>query len=162
MPPLKRTPEVSPLNDNEKDFEADLRNKGNEVWKLMHQLLPDRGILGPSKTNFVEYDEPGAEAAPNTKLRAWLERDRFNNDGSIRLILTPVPSAQPDHSNEGWDYQTMATINLSGELIDDRYRRLIPRQRIGLLQSVLETVQLIAEQSPPESPQQRLGRTALS
>jgi hypothetical protein len=163
MPPLGSHFEARPLTPEQSILQAELRSKGNEVRGLMNLLLPYKGFMGPAKTRYVEYNEPGTDEASNRKIRVRLKRDklqRADGDGSIWLELTRVPSK--DERNQGWDPHTVATVNPSGELTDPKYNRLFPHQQLDYINDVLETVKLMAAELRPELLQQGLGGTALN
>lgn len=157
MPPLGRKFEAPPLTPEELVTKDALRQQGRTVRAQMTRLLPYLGKFGSRRTNTAEY-HAGGEAA-DTLERVWLIRDGKHRAEPIQLKLSSVSLVKAEGGVE-WPTQTLATIDLNGYLIDEKFQEFFPAQRLAYLKEVMQTLAVIEAQAPPERARQ-LGKTAL-
>lgn len=160
MPPLGRNYEAPLLTPEERALKDVLHNKGRTVQLLMKKLLPDKGLFGPYRTKAVEY-QPKVPFAVDTKAQVWLERDKRQGSGPIRLMRTILSTAKREGAADE-PIQTIATMDGDGHIIDEKYHELFPAQRLDLLSAVHDLVKLIDEAAITPEPINQLGRTAMN
>jgi hypothetical protein len=161
MPPIrdlsweKQLPQPS---IEERSIRDGIKDKGRDARQAADRLMPKRrSRFGINKSPVAACQKyPGGD---EFQTLVWLESEGKDPKAPIAVMANTLTVTSEECRQQGTPV-TMAVIDQKGRLIDDATTNLTPSQQVAALETITDSLALIAEQAQLER-WRHAGHTAL-
>ncbi|MDB5175430.1 MAG: hypothetical protein JWM81_288 [Candidatus Saccharibacteria bacterium] len=160
MPPIRDSSwnDLPKPSSRELAIHQEIRAKGVAAWQSAEKLLPKRrSRFGVNKSPVVVCQK--YEDDDRFQTLVWLESKGKDAKAPIAVMANTLTVTAEVCRQQGMPV-TMAVIDHHGRLIDEATSNRVPSQKLIILETITDSLTLIAEQAQLERYRQA-GHTAL-